>query len=78
MIQEWHCESCGRSGKTQINDHDDAQSGMDRIADSHRRKSPNCHKRQWLEKVRVRAPHCSEEEWKSVLCIVEGQPGGKK
>ena len=66
MKQVWYCEKRGREASCTLPIHADVWLGVNKISDSHRKKSSDCHKDYGIGFVRIRAPQCSNAEWKKV------------
>jgi NAD(P)H-nitrite reductase large subunit len=66
MKQEWYCENCDVLSVVTIPRDADVATGLRAVTEAHKKKSPSCAFINQAVKVRIRAPHCTNAEWKAV------------
>jgi hypothetical protein len=66
QLQLWFCEACAVEGAIEFKLHADLYSMMNQLSDAHRGARPACAAQNRLNRMRVRAPHCTDAEWAEV------------
>lgn len=63
MRQQWYCSACDVLATCTMRKGVDVYTAVNGLAASHKRWSPKCAEKNGINKVRVRAPGTTPEEW---------------
>lgn len=65
MTQICYCESCRTEWETELRIHALVLEAVSTIGRDHAEYSSACHIANGLKRVRIRAAHCSDKEWRA-------------